>query len=70
MPDHVPRPPKAPPDEPLDKAPDRYIRIPPDVFPPKPDRGPEIEVPPGRIRRPPITPPGPEIDHVPLGSGP
>lgn len=59
MPDYVPRPPKAPPEEPLIKGPDSYIRIPPDFFPPKPDEGPELPVPPDQIRRPPIAPPRP-----------
>lgn len=64
MPDHVPRPPKALPKERLPEVPGRYIRIPPDFFPPKPEEGPEIPFPPDQIRRPPIVPPGPAIDQV------
>ena len=63
MPDHVPRPPKAPPNEPLMEVPDTYIRLPPDFFPPKPEEKPDVHVPP-YIRRPPMEPPQPVIDRV------
>ncbi len=64
MPDHVPRPPKAPPDEPFVRVPNSQIRIPPEVFPPKPNKKPEIRIPPDGIRRPPVEPPRPVADLV------
>jgi hypothetical protein len=64
MPDPVPRPPKAPPDERIIPSPGGQIRIPPDFFPPNPGQVPEIPVPPEQIRRPPMVPPKPIIDRV------
>lgn len=63
MPEPVPRPPKAPPDEPFGRLPKSNIIVPPDFFPPKPEEGPDISLPP-MIRRPPMAPPRPIIDHV------
>ena len=63
MPDPVPRPPKAPPKEPLRRLPKSNIIVPPDLFPPKPEEQPEIRMPPD-IRRPPVDPPKPIIDRV------
>ena len=64
MPDPVPRPPKAPPKEPIVRVPTANIIVPPDFFPPQPEETPDIRVPPDPFRRPPMAPPKPIIDRA------
>lgn len=64
MPDPIPRPPKAPPEEPIIRLPDGDIRVPRDIFPPKPDETPDLPELPEHIRRPLMEPPLPIIDRA------
>lgn len=64
MPDPIPRPPKAPPEEPIIRLPDSDTRTCPDIFPPKPDETPDLPELPEPIRRPPMDPALPIIDRA------